>query len=237
MRYREWMKFKKVLGTQRMFSFRDLSTYFGSLGHLNSRSLRVIVHRAVKEGILWRLCKGWYAFAESLPDPDEAAVVIAWPAYVSMERALSLEGVLSQGIYTITVMTPRAWRSKRPFTLEYPDGERYLVEVRYLNRVSPSLLGRVAPPEVALADLFCVRGGVEGRWSYLRQLAGDIYWEEVEFEEFVLRLQNHPSKKGKSVLSFLKGLSVYSDKFADFQVRRTTRKARSVGGRCMSCSF
>ncbi|QJA06835.1 hypothetical protein FVE67_08555 [Thermosulfurimonas marina] len=130
-------------------------------------------------------------------------MTVAWPAYVSMERALSLEGVLSQGIHTITIMTPRAWRSKRPFTLEYPGGARYPVEVRSLKRAPTDLFGKVAPTEIALADLFCVRGGIEGKWSYLRQLAGDIYWDEVDLEELAQRLRNHPSGRGESVLRFL----------------------------------
>ncbi|MBX6424168.1 hypothetical protein [Thermosulfurimonas sp. F29] len=208
MRYREWMEFEKILGGRRVFSFRDLTTYFGVTGRANPRSLRVIAHRAVKDGILWRLCKGWYAFADDLPDPEEAAVTIAWPAYVSMERALSLEGVLSQGIHTVTIMTPRAWRSKRSFTLEYPDGTRYPVEVRFLGKAPADLFGKVAPPETALADLLCVRGGIEGRWSYLRQIAGDIYWDEVDLEELFRRLRSHPSGRGGSVLHFLKTLNI-----------------------------
>lgn len=180
MRYREWREFRKVLGLRKIFSSKDLATYFVSSGRLTPESLRVILFRAVKEGILWRLCKGWYAFSDDLPSPDEAAMEIVWPSYVSMERALSLEGVLSQGIYTITLMSPRAWQSKRPFVLKYPDGA-WPVEVYYVRVIPEELLGKVAPPEVALVDLLLVRRKQKKNLIYLRHLLDGLYWDEINF--------------------------------------------------------
>ncbi len=203
MKFRDWMAFKKLLDDRKVFSLQDLAVFLSVYPGPRRESLRVLLHRAVRDGILWRLCKGWYAFMDDLPDPDRAAATIARPAYVSMERALSVQGVLSQGIFIITVMTPRAWRSKKPFRIEYPDGSEYPVEVRHATRLYGEFLGGVAIPEAAVADLLCVRGAIEGKWSYLWQIVLDIYWDEVNVRKVIEEISERPPRVRKPALRFL----------------------------------
>ena len=114
--YEKWLALKKLLKGVKAIHFQSIVTFLVNECGVKSESVATIVSRAEKREILWRLCKGWYAFADDLPAPDdidEIALTIVRPSYVSMERALSVQGILSQGIFVVTLITPVAWNLKK----------------------------------------------------------------------------------------------------------------------------
>lgn len=210
MRYEKWLALKKLLKGVKAIHFQSIATFLVNECGVKSESVATIVSRAEKRGILWRLCKGWYAFVDNLPAPDdidEIAMTIVRPSYVSMERALSVQGILSQGIFVVTLITPVAWNLKRDFVIRLPERE-YLIELKKARKIpeelaekqvasgklaasnlpqvaSGKLVGEIADPERALADLVYYRGRVEQKWEYLVQVLSDIYWDEVNVERVI----------------------------------------------------
>lgn len=187
MRYEKWLALKKLLKGVKAIHFQSIATFLVNECGVKSESVATIVSRAEKRGILWRLCKGWYAFVDNLPAPDdvdEVALTIVRPSYVSMERALSVQGILSQGIFVVTLITPVAWNLKRDFVIRLPERE-YLIELKKARKIPEELVGEIADPERALADLVYYRGRVEQKWEYLVQVLSDIYWDEVNVERVI----------------------------------------------------
>lgn len=187
MRYEKWLALKKLLKGVKAIHFQSIATFLVNECGVKSESVATIVSRAEKRGIVWRLCKGWYAFVDNLPAPDdidEIAMTIVRPSYVSMERALSVQGILSQGIFVVTLITPVAWNLKRDFVIRLPERE-YLIELKKARKIPEELVGEIADPERALADLVYYRGRVEQKWEYLVQVLFDVYWDEVNVERVI----------------------------------------------------
>ena len=198
MRYEKWLALKKLLKGVKAIHFQSIATFLVNECGVKSESVATIVSRAEKRGILWRLCKGWYAFADDLPTPDdidEIALTIVRPSYVSMERALSVQGILSQGIFVVTLITPVAWNLKRNFVIRLPERE-YLIELKKARKIPEELVGEIADPEKALADLIYYRGRIEQKWEYLAQILSDIYWDEVDVEKVVEYLKEFRGSAG-----------------------------------------
>jgi len=183
MKYSDWQALKNLFKERKMFSLKDFMMFCKFYLKYKEDSAHVILHRAVEQGILWRLCKGWYGFRDDLPSPDEVVLTVLSPCYISLERALSLSGIISQGIFVITVMTPLAWKSKGSLVIEYPEEysrkymkSEFLVEVHATRRIEPEYLNDFAPDEVALADLLLVRGVIEKEWRYLSETITRQRW-------------------------------------------------------------
>lgn len=195
-RLRYLQKIKKV------FSLQDIVLWLSEEKNLTSEYAKVILSRAVKKGLLARICKGWYFFPDVPPSPEEAVLTIVPHSYVSAERALSLEGTLSQGIFVITVITPHAWHYKRGFIIKYPDGTSYAVEF-YLPPADDAgeFVGKVAPPEVALRDFIYLYEVVRKKYLYLQEILDNIYFDEIDRKTFLDRVKR--GRKAKAVLRIL----------------------------------
>jgi hypothetical protein len=75
------------------------------------QSDNVGLSRLIHAGVITRAAHGWYENPFSPPSPEEKAMVLRYPSYLSLEYALSKQGILSQGAQTLTLMT-----TKLPYT-------------------------------------------------------------------------------------------------------------------------
>ena len=69
------------------------------------RSLRVLIHRLVKEGFLIRLGPGIYILPDNRAYLDQIANQLYYPSYLSLVSALSRYGIIGQIPYSLTFAT------------------------------------------------------------------------------------------------------------------------------------
>jgi hypothetical protein len=118
-------------------------------------SLSVQLTRLIKAGVLTRAAQVWYENPFMQPSTEEVAMVIRYPSYLSLEYALSRHGLLSQTVFTLTLVT-----TKLPYTYHT---SRAIYEYHQLKK---SLFWGfqqdgsiwIAEPEKALLDLIYIRG-------------------------------------------------------------------------------
>jgi len=85
------MRFFQKHRQKKLFSLTDLLQMTGE----RRTSLLVQLSRLNKEGLVERVSQGWYANPFSPPTPEEAAMVIRYASYLSLEYALSRSGLLN----------------------------------------------------------------------------------------------------------------------------------------------
>jgi len=175
MKVDEWLSFFRKHTGKKIFSLHDIVLLSGE----EKPFVSVQLSRLVRSGIIRRPVRGWYLNPFALPSAEELSMVIRRPSYLSMEYALSRHGILSQNVFTLTLVTP-----KLPYTyrtgasiFEYHQIKRSLFR-GYVQEGSVL----VADPEKALLDLIYiryVRGREFGR-SALDSLVDDMYLEDLD---------------------------------------------------------
>jgi predicted transcriptional regulator of viral defense system len=146
----EWLNFFKNNKKKKLFSLSDLAQLTGE----NKSSLSVQLTRLVKTGVLSRIATMWYENPFSPPSIEEIAMVIRYPSYLSLEYALSKQGVLSQTVHTLILVT-----TKLPYTYKTHKA------VYEYHQMKKSLFGGykkegtvlIAESEKALLDLIYIR--------------------------------------------------------------------------------
>lgn len=117
------------------------------------RALSVQLSRWVQAGKLVQLRRGAYllpkALRRALPAAEYLANLMVVPSYVSLERALSIHGVIPERVPLVQSVTPG-----RPLALRTPEGD---FEYRHVKQswffgYQRTELGLVALPEKALLD-------------------------------------------------------------------------------------
>ena len=155
MKVDEWLNFFKNNKKKKLFSLSDLAQLTGE----NKSSLSVQLTRLVKTNVISRIAPAWYENPFAPPSIEETAMVIRYPSYLSLEYALSKQGILSQTVHTLILVT-----TKLPYTYKT---DRAVYEY---HQIKKSLFwgykreGTVltAEPEKALLDMIyirCVRNG------------------------------------------------------------------------------
>ena len=94
MKVDEWLDLFRQNRGKSLFSLSDLVLLTGD----QRPSLSVQLSRLVASGVIERPARGWYANPFAFPSDEEVAMVIREPSYLSMEYALSREGILSQQV-------------------------------------------------------------------------------------------------------------------------------------------
>jgi predicted transcriptional regulator of viral defense system len=89
------------------FSLSDLE----KLLDIKRTSLRVMVSRLAKQGVLERLKRGIYQLSLKPEDLLRVANQLYYPSYISFEYALGEYGILSEKPFVVTLATPK--KSKR----------------------------------------------------------------------------------------------------------------------------
>jgi len=150
MKVNEWLGLFKLHQGKKLFSLSDIS----GLVDESKASVSVQLTRLVRSGLVVHPVRGWYENPFRPPTKEETAMVIRYPSYLSMEYALSNRGVLSQNVFTLTLVSrklPYTFRSEN-CVYEYHQIRRglfwgYKQEGTYL----------VAGSEKALLDLIYLR--------------------------------------------------------------------------------
>ena len=175
MKIEEWLEFFKKNKNKKLFSTSDLQTLTGE----KKPSMSVQLSRLVRSGLIEHPVRGWYINPFKTPTNEELAMVIRNPSYLSMEYALSKHNVLSQRVYTFTLVT-----TKLPYSFNTND---HIFEYHQVKKVlfwgyTTHNNINTADPEKALLDLIYIRA-VKGRTSdhsFLRSLLDDMYLEDLD---------------------------------------------------------
>ena len=146
----EWLKFFKQHTEKKLFSLSDLAQLTG----ISKSVLSVQLTRLIKAKVINRAAQVWYENPFNTPSNEEISMVIRYPAYISMEYALSKHGILSQSAYTITLITtklPYVYKTKQTIYEYHQIGKSLFWGYKKEGVVL------TAEPEKALLDLIYIR--------------------------------------------------------------------------------
>ncbi len=157
----------------------------------NKNSLSVQLSRRVDSDVVKRVVKAWYENPFNPPGPQEVAMVIRYPSYLSMEYVLSKNDILSQIVYTLTLVT-----TKKPYS--YGDGEFEYHQVKkslfFEYEKHDSVL--ITYSEKALLDLLYIRYVKTNELDTraLLSLADDMYLMDLDKGRLTDYLKRYPTK-------------------------------------------
>lgn len=198
MKIDEWLNFFKLHKRKKIFSLSDLS----QLTEEDKSLLAVQLNRLVKTGILKRVAYGWYGNPFAPPSLEEIAMVLRYPSYLSMEYALSKHGILSQMVYTLTLVT-----TKLPYTYRT---ERAVYEYHQISKklfwgYKKEEMVQIAEPEKALLDFIYIRYAKNKGLDIERieSLINDMDIKELNSKKLHMYSKKFPPNTGK-VLRILK---------------------------------
>ncbi len=103
MKYDEWLKFFKKHRGKKLFSLSDLIV----LTDEDKSSISVQLFRLVKSNVINRVARDWYENPFNSPSAEEISMVLRHPCYLSMEYALFKNNILSQQVFSLTLVTPK----------------------------------------------------------------------------------------------------------------------------------
>jgi predicted transcriptional regulator of viral defense system len=193
----EWLTFFKKHSEKKLFSLSDIF----QLTAIPKPSLSVQLTRLVKTNILNRVAQVWYENPFNTPSPEEIAMVIRYPSYISMEYALSKHGILSQATYTLTLMTtklPYLYKTKQTVYEYHQIGKTLFWGFKKDGTV------QIAQPEKALLDLIYIRyiKNKELKIDGVASLVNDMSADELNLEKLQKYSQKY-SEKTRKILSQL----------------------------------
>ena len=192
MKVDEWLLFFKSHPQKKLFRLSDLT----QLVDEPKTSISVQLTRLTNAKVLTRVAQGWYANPFSQLSAEEIAMVLRVPSYLSLEYALSRQGMLSQRPYTLTLVTTRP-----PYTFQR---EKKNYEYHQINKSlfwgyeqEQGVL--IGTPEKALLDLLYIRGvrTKEITVNGFRSLLDDMDRELLNIH----RLQEYVKKFGKGTIT------------------------------------
>ena len=199
MKINKWLDFFKKNKNKSLFSFSDVVILIEE----NKASIAVQLSRLVKSGIIEHPVRGWYVNPFRAPSNEELAMVIRYPSYLSMEYALSKQGILSQNVFTYTLITtklPYLYRTKKNI-FEFHQVKRSL----FWGYQKEGFV-QIAEPEKALLDLVYIKV-VRGRSLNLRvfgSLVEDMYLEDIDYK----KLFQYAKRYDKTTRKVISGLMV-----------------------------
>ncbi len=173
-----------------VFTSKDLR----SLWEINPQTAKVIIGRMVKQDLLIKLSKGYYALDENFSIYELANLVVS-PSYVSFDSALAYHGVCFQASNTINSVALLNYQKKiKGYKLKYYSMKKSLFfnleGIKYKKNVA------MASPERAILDSF-----------YFGLLPNIDNWEKVNLSYLKQLSLNYPKtikKKIKNLLTKVK---------------------------------
>lgn len=203
MKVDEWIAFFKKNTNKKLFSKADLLLLTGE----NKSPMSVQLSRLVSSGLIEHPVRGWYVNPFMPPDNEELAMIIRNPSYLSLEYALFKHNILSQNVYTLTLITTKLPYSfnARENIFEYHQVKRNLFWGYKIERNI-----KTAEPEKALLDLIYIRT-VRGRGddNVLGSLVDDMYLEDLDMKKLILY-----SKKFDKTTQKILSEKVLAEKFS-----------------------
>ena len=85
-----------------LFSVDDL----GKILNIKEKSLRTVIYRLSRRGVIRKLGAGWYSIYGTIVTPEQIASQIYHPSYLSLKTVLSKDGIINQiprQIYSISL--------------------------------------------------------------------------------------------------------------------------------------
>lgn len=175
MKVEKWLEFFKNNTNKKLFSLSDLLVMTDE----KRSTISVQLSRLSIKGIVENPVRGWYSNPFRPPTPEELSMVIRTPSYLSMEYALSKHSILSQNVFTYTLVTP-----KLPYTFQ---NDRDTFEYHQIKRslfwgYKTEGMVLLAEPEKALLDLIYLRSirGKDSNESIINSLMDDMYLEDLD---------------------------------------------------------
>lgn len=197
MKIDKWLDFFRKNKNKSLFTFSDLVLLTGE----NRSSIAVHLSRFVKSGIIEHPVRNWYINPFQAPSSEELAMVIRYPSYLSMEYALSKHGILSQNVFTHTLIT-----TKLPYIFRTKESifEFHQVKKSLFWGYRKEGIVQIAEPEKALLDLVYIRT-VRRRnlkRDALVSLIDDMYQEDFD-KKRLYKYANRYDKTTRKILSQL----------------------------------
>ena len=196
MKIDEWLNFFKIHKRKKIFSLSDLF----QLTEEDKSFLAVQLNRLVKAGVIKRIAYGWYENPFAPPSQEEVAMVLRHPSYLSMEYALSKHGILSQTVYTFTLVT-----TKLPYTYRT---ERAVYEYHQISKklfwgYKKEEMVQIAEPEKALLDFIYIRYAKNRDLNIERieSLINDMDIKELDSKKLHMYSKKFPPKTRKVLRS------------------------------------
>ncbi len=194
MKLDQWLEFFREHREKTMFSFSDIV----QLTDEDKNSISVQLNRLVRSNVIKRVVRGWYQNPFNPPSTEEIAMVIRYPSCLSMEYVLSKKDILSQTVYTLTLVT-----TKQTYNYSY-EGR----ELEYHQIKKPLFFGYeedgsvlTAHVEKALLDLIYIRcvktDGMDA--NGLSSITDDMYLDQFNKEKLTDYSKEYP-KKVKNIL-------------------------------------
>jgi predicted transcriptional regulator of viral defense system len=202
MKVDEWLQFFKQHSTKKLFSVSDLSQLINE----PKTSLMVQLTRLTKAKIITRVAHGWYANPFSQPTSEEVSMVLRIPSYLSLEYALSRQGILSQRPYTITLVTTQPPYTFQTEAIQY---EYHQIQKSLFWGYTQEKTVCIAHAEKALLDLLYIRGVCTKELSLnaFRSLLEDMDLEALNTR----RLQEYTRRFGQRTIKLAQHLNLVSD--------------------------
>lgn len=202
MKVDEWLNFFKQHHEKKLFSLSDLVQLTGE----KKSSLSVQLTRLVQANIVQRAAQFWYENPFNTPSPEEIAMIIRHPSYLSMEYAISKHGILSQAVHTLTLVTtklPYIYKNQHT-TYEYHQIDKSLF---WGYKREGTVL--TAEPEKALLDLIYIRYNKNHNFTAIASLVNDMSIEELNFK----KLQEYSKKFNSTTRKIFNQLGLMSKKY------------------------
>lgn len=188
----EWLRFFKQHKDKKLFSLSDLS----QLTEEDKSSLSVQLTRLVKAGLVKRVAYRWYENPFAHPTLEEISMILRYPSYLSMEYALSRQEILSQAVYTLTLIT-----TKLPYTYKTEDATYEYHQIHKTLFWGYKMEGsvNVAEPEKAFLDLIYIRYAKNRNvgTAMLKSLLDDMDVDEIDLEKLHAYSKRFPPKTRK----------------------------------------
>jgi len=174
LKYDEWINFFKKNKRKKLFSLSDLIV----LTEENKSSLSVQLSRLVKSKIINRVARDWYENPFNSASTEEISMTLRYPCYLSMEYALYKNNILSQQVFTLTLVT-----TKQPYTYikENATYEFHQIKKSLFWGYERIDMINIAESEKALLDLIYIRSskGSEMTIDSLYSLVDDMDFDEL----------------------------------------------------------
>jgi len=202
MKVDEWLLFFKQHSTKKLFSVSDLSQLIDE----PKTSLMVQLTRLTQAKLITRVAHGWYANPFSQPTSEEVSMVLRVPCYLSLEYALSRQGILSQRPYTLTLVTTQSPYTFHADTTQY---EYHQIHKSLFWGYTQEKTVCIAHGEKALIDLLYLRGVCTKEHSLhaFRSLLEDMDLDALSKR----RLQEYTRRFGTRTMTLARQLNLVSD--------------------------
>ncbi|HQL67351.1 MAG TPA: hypothetical protein PK151_07405 [Caldisericia bacterium] len=193
MKLEEYLEFFKKYYYKKLFNLNELH----SLTNIPKNILTVELNRLVEKKIVERVTKGVYVNPFNKPSIEEISMFLKFPSYISMEYALFVQNIMSQAVYTltlITTLTPYEYQFKN-YSLEYHQIKKEFFFGYYES--SPKIY--MAYPEKALLDIIYIRYKKGKMDKYIfESFLSDLYLSELNEKKVVEYAEKMGFKKGSN---------------------------------------